>query len=137
MGWLRGSVDAVDATSPPNFEEMAGLFSAALQRVLRGARQRKRSSQRDAVRRAALVVGEARDLPSMLRAICDRARLLSGAEAVAVQHSAMPHDRGMWAVSGAQLTEPPSPEAWPHRVPIRYQGRQLAVIYLRPKPGEE
>lgn len=134
LGWLRGPSEA---GPPRSLEDMAGLFSAALQRILRGARQRKRSSQRDAVRRAALVVGEARDLPSMLRAICDRAKLLSGAGAVAVQHCGLPLERGPCAMSGPFGTDPASAETWPHQIPIRYQGRQLAIIYLRPDEEAE
>lgn len=136
LGWLRGSSTE---EAPPGLDRLGSIFAAALLRVLRGAHQRKQSSQRDAVRRAALVVGEARDLHSVLRAIGDRARLLSGAELAAVRRcGSIGPASAEWFVSGREASAAGfPPERWPHAVPIRFQGRQLGEIRLWASPGEE
>jgi len=130
-GWL---VD--EREPPPSIEPIAGLIGAAFVRLHQGAQQRRRSSEREAVRRAALAVGEARDLESMLQAIAERARLLTGAERVAVRESG-PAGKGSWIVRGPGGVKVPRPEDWVHRIPIRHQGRQLAEIRLPAAEGSE
>lgn len=126
VGWLEPEEEAAREVAP-----IAPLVQAALQRIARGVKQRKRSSQREAVRRAALAVGEARDLETMLEAIAERARLLTGAEAVAVRGRGAAATEDGWIVRGHASVIAPRPEMWPHGIPIRHQGRQLAELRLR------
>lgn len=126
VGWLCG-----EETTSGRIEEIEALIGAALQRITRAAKQRKRSSMREAVRRAALAVGEAKDLGTMLQAIAERARLLSGAGAVAVRGRGAASAEDAWVVRGTGSVIAPRPEGWAHRIPIRHQGRQLAEIRVR------
>lgn len=126
VGWLCG-----EEMHGRSIRPIEALIGAALQRVSRGARQRKRSSLREAVRRAALAVGESKDLGTMLEAIAERARLLTGASAVAVRGRGAESEEDSWVFRGSGSVISPRPESWPHRVSIRHQGRQLAEIRLR------
>lgn len=126
VGWLEPMEEGEKDLGP-----IVEFIEAALHRISRGAKQRRRSSQREAVRRAALAVGEARDLGTMLEAIAERARLLTGAEAVAVRGRGQVAKEDSWLIRGAASVVVPRPEFWPHRIPIRHQGRQLAELRLR------
>lgn len=132
VGWLRG-----EELPAADIEPVEALIAAALKRLCRGAKQRKRSSMREAVRRAALAVGEAKDLGTMLQAIAERARLLTGAAAVAVRGRGADSESDTWVIRGSASVSAPRPENWAHRILIRHQGRQLAEIRLREgKAGE-
>lgn len=126
VGWL-----CPEDETAPEIGPIEGLVRAALQRFDRGAKQRRRSSQREAVRRAALAVGEARDLGGMLEAIAERTRLLTGAPAVAVRGRGVDSEEDSWLIRGGTAVSSPRPELWPHKIAIRHQGRQLAELRLR------
>lgn len=125
LGWLQD-----EGESPAPLGPFAPLIGAALTRLFRGAAHRRRRSEREAARRAVLAVGEARDLSTMLDAIAERARLLTGAAQVAVREVGV--EPGPWVVRGPSQVSAPRPEAWPYRISIRHQGRQLAEIRIRP-----
>ena len=130
VGWVLD-----ERESPTPLDPVAPLIAAAFSRLRRGAALRRRRPEREAARRAVLAVGEAKDLQTMLDAIAERVRLLTGAAQVAVREiGAGP---GSWVVRGPGQVSAPRPEVWPHRIAIRHQGRQLAELRLRPAEGGE